>query len=82
MADYLSSIETDMSIDEKKGLLSSRIEDIDLQSNKKWNNEDTFCRYCPNEICTQRHLLYCKYLIGKNKYFHTFQIMKIYLMET
>ena len=67
MTDYLSSIDTDMSIDEKKWLFLCRIEDIDLQSNRKWNNEDTYCKSCPNEIFTQRHLLYCKYLMGKKQ---------------
>ena len=52
IVDYLSSIETDMSIDEKKGLLSCIIEYIDLQSNRKWNNEDAFSRNCLNEIFT------------------------------
>ena len=56
-----------MSIEERKWLLKCRIEDIDLISNIKWNNEDIMCKYCPNEIFTQKHLLYCFYLMGKNE---------------
>ena len=67
MAEYLNSTETDMSIDEKKWLLKCRIENIDLIPNRKWNNEDIMCKNCPNEVFTQKHLLYCSYLLGKNE---------------
>ena len=67
MADYLTRKETKMSIDERKWLLKCRIEDIDIISNRNWNNEDIRCNRCPTEDFTQRHLLYCKGLQGKNK---------------
>ena len=67
MADYLTHKETKMSIDERKWLLKCRIEDIDIISNRNWNNEDIRCKICPTEDFTQRHLLYCKGLQGKNE---------------
>ena len=42
-------------------------EDIDLNANQKWNNEDKMCKNCPNTIMDQRHLLECKNLLGKNE---------------
>ena len=42
MAEYLSSEEMDLSIDEKKWLLKCRIEDIDICENANWNM-DTYC---------------------------------------
>ena len=67
MAEYLSPEETDLSIDEKKWLLKCRIEDIDISENGNWNNGTIICKYCHNEAFTQRHLLDCKYLQGKNE---------------
>ena len=43
------------------------IEDIDLNINRKWNNEIDTCLNCPQQIMDQRHLLECKYLSGKNE---------------
>ena len=48
-------------------LLKCRIEDIDVITNIKWNNEDSSCINCQNTVMDQRHLLECKYLMGKNK---------------
>ena len=67
MAEYLSPKEMDLSIDEQKWLLKCRIEDIDISENGNWNNENIMCKYCHDEAFTQRHLLYCKYLQGKNE---------------
>ena len=67
MAEYLSPEEIDLSIDENKWLLNCRIEDIDISENGNWNNGNIICKYCHDEAFTQRHLLDCKYLQGKNE---------------
>ena len=67
MSEYLTPIDHDISIDDRKWLFQCRIEDIDLNINRKWNNESNECMKCPDTILDQRHLLECKYLIGKNK---------------
>ena len=48
MAPYLSASDIEMSIDEKKWLYKCRIEDIDLEANKKQNNGNIQCKYCPD----------------------------------
>ena len=55
----------DLSIEEKKWLLKSRLEDIDIA--RKWNNESILCDNCPNIEFNQRHLFECQFLIGKNE---------------
>ena len=67
MAQYLCASDIDMSIDEKKWLYKCRIEDIDLEANRRWNNGDIQCKNCKNTEMTQRHLLVCKYLLGKSE---------------
>ena len=67
MSEYLSSNESELSIDERKWLLKCRIEDIDINTNRKWNNEESNCTQCPNTLMNQKHLLECKYLMGKNE---------------
>ena len=67
MAGYLSSEETELSIDEKKWLLKCKIEDIDISENAIWNKGDQICENCPNEVFTQKHLLECNFLQGKNE---------------
>ena len=67
MSEYLTSMNIELSIDELKWILKCRIEDIDLNSNRKWNNEDNMCKKCPNTVMDQRHLLKCKHIIGKNE---------------
>ena len=37
--DYLSSVDLDVSMNEEKGCLRCRIEDIDIDSNRKSNGE-------------------------------------------
>jgi hypothetical protein len=61
LSEYLSSNENNLSIDERKWLLKCRIEDIDLNTNRKWNNEESSCMNCPSTVMNQRHLLECKY---------------------
>ena len=67
MAPYLSASDIEMSIDEKKWLYKCRIEDIDLEANRKWNNGNIQCKYCPDTEMNQRHLLDCQYLIEKSE---------------
>ena len=67
MSEYLSSNENNLSIDERKWLLKCRIEDIDINTNRKWNNEESSCMNYPSTVMNQRHLLECKYLLGKNE---------------
>ena len=58
-------IEHDFSIEEKKWLLKSRLEDIDIP--RKWNNENTICGNCPNIEFNQKHFFECQFLLGKNE---------------
>ena len=67
LSEYLSSSENDLSIVERKWLFKCRIEDIDLNTNRKWNNEESNCTKCINTLMNQKHLLECNYLMGKNK---------------
>ena len=64
-SEYLTPIEHDFSIEEKKWLLKSRLEDIDIP--RKWNNENTICGNCPNIEFNQKHLFECQFLLGKNE---------------
>ena len=63
--EYLTPIDYDFSIGDKKWLFKCRLEDIDIP--KKWNNESIICRHCPNIELNQKHLFECKYLVGKNE---------------
>ena len=67
MAPYLAASDIEMSIDEKKWLYKCRIEDIDLEANRKWNNGNIQCKYCPDTEMNQRHLLDCQYLLEKSE---------------
>ena len=67
MSEYLTPLDQDISINERKWLFQCRVEDIDLNTNRKWNNESPDCMNCPNTVLDQRHLLECKYLTGKNE---------------
>ena len=64
-SEYLTPIEHDFSIEEKKWILKSRIEDIYIP--RKWNNENTICGNCPNIEFNQKHLFECQFLLGKNE---------------
>ena len=61
--EYLTTIESDFSIEEKKWILKSKLEDIDLE--RKWKNENILCGNCPNIEFNQRHLFECQFLIRK-----------------
>ena len=67
MAQYLCASDIKMSIDEKKWLYKWRIEDIDFEANRRWKNGDINCINCKSNEMNQRHLLICKYLIGKSE---------------
>ena len=67
MAEYLSSLEEDISINEKKWLFKCRIEDIQMNSVRKWNNQNEPCNHCPGKYLDQNHLMNCQYLLGKNE---------------
>ena len=67
ISDYLTPTENELSIDERKWVFKCRIEDIDINTNRKWNNEESKCMKCPNTIMNQKHLLEGKYLSGKNE---------------
>ena len=67
LASYLCASEIEMSIYEKKWLYKCRIEDIDIEANRRWNNGDMICVNCENTEMNQRHLLECKYLSGKSE---------------
>ena len=67
MAEYLSSSEEDMSISEKKWLFKCHIEDIEISSVRKWNNEYDPCTNCKGKYFDQNHLMNCPYLLGKNE---------------
>ena len=64
-SEYLTPIESELSIQDKKWLFKSRLEDIDIP--QKWNNENIICKHCPTIELNQKHLFECPYLIGKNK---------------
>ena len=49
MAEYLSSLEEDISINEKKWLFKCRIEDIQMSAVRKWNNENDPCVHRPGK---------------------------------
>ena len=57
LSEYLSFNENDLSIDERKWLFKCRIEDIDINTNIKWNNEESNCTKCINTLMNQKHLL-------------------------
>ena len=67
MSEYLTPIEHDLSISEKKWILKCRLEDVDLGSKRKWNSDNSSCLNCPEEQLDQRHILNCQFLLGKNK---------------
>ena len=67
MAEYLTPIEEDISISEKKWMFKCRIEDIDIVSDRKWNTHKDPCVHCPGKQLDQKHLLLCQYLLGKNQ---------------
>ena len=67
MAPYLCASEVKISIDEKKWLYKCRIEDIDIETNRRWNNGDLNCNNCENTEINQRHLLECQFLSGKSE---------------
>ena len=67
MSEYLTPIEHDLSISEKKWILKCRLEDVDLGSKRKWNSDNSSCLNCPGENLDQRHILNCQFLLGKNK---------------
>ena len=47
-------IEHDFSIEDRKWLFKSRLEDIDIP--KKWNNENILCKHCLNTEMTQKNI--------------------------
>ena len=65
--EYLNSSNLNISVNEKKWLFKCRVEDIDLPSNSRWRNEDTFCKNCLTIEMNQSNLLSCQYLLEKNK---------------
>ena len=67
--EYLTQIEHDFSIEDRKWLFKSRLEDIDIP--KKWNNENILCKHCLNTEMTQKHLFECQY-IGREKNSHIY----------
>ena len=67
MAKYLTPIEEDISVSEKKCMFKCRIEDIDIISDRKWYNDKDPCVHCPGKQLGPIHLLNCQYLIGKNQ---------------
>ena len=60
MAKYLTPMDYEISIDKNKWLFQCRIKDVDLYTNRKWNNEIDICMNCPQQIMDQRHPLECK----------------------
>ena len=67
MTDYFSPTDLDMSIEERKWLFKIRTDHIDLPSNRRWMKEAMNCSNCLHTEINQRHLLNCKYLLGKSK---------------
>ena len=68
MAEYLSPLNIDISIQDKKWLFKCRVDDMDVRGNKCWQFEDLSCHSCnKGQIETQRHILECEYLLGKNE---------------
>ena len=65
--EYLNSSNLTISVNEKKWPFKCRVEDIDLPSNSRWRNEDTFCKNCLTIEMNQSHLLSCQYLLEKNE---------------
>ena len=45
------------------------MDDVNIKGNNRWKYQDISCISCKdkNTIETQRHLLYCVKLLGKNK---------------
>ena len=81
MAEYLTSIEEDISISEKKWMFKCRIEDINIISDKKWNKDKDPCVHYPWKQLDPNHLLNCQYLIGKNQILSYIPDYMIYSME-
>ena len=64
---YFNSSNLNISVNEKKWLFKYRVEDIDLSSNSRWRNKDTFSKNCLTIEMNQSHLLSCQYLLEKNE---------------
>ena len=68
LQEYLSSDNEDLTIEEKKLMFKCRVEDIDIGGNHHWKYSDITCLSCKKNIIeTQRHLLFCEYLMGRNE---------------
>ena len=68
MSEYLSGIDTDISIEERKWLFKCRVEDIDIKGNRRWKYPDISCSSCNKNIPeTQSHILICGPLLGQNE---------------
>ena len=68
MAEYLYPNEEGMSIDDKKWLFKCRVEDVNVKANHRWKHDNIMCSSCmKNEIETQKQILFCDSLLGKNK---------------
>ena len=65
MASYLCASDVKILIDEKKCLYMCRIEDIEIKTNRRWNNRDLNCKNIANTQTNQRHSLECQFLSGK-----------------
>ena len=67
MAEYLSPNEEDMSIDDQKWLFKCRVKDVNVKVIHRWKHDNIICSSCiKNEIETQKHVLLCDSLLGKN----------------
>lgn len=68
MADYFTSINTDLTIEDKKWMFLCRMEDIEVKANKRWKYEDILCKSCELQTEeTQQHVLFCTTLLGANE---------------
>ena len=68
LADYLDPDNEDLSMEEKKWMFRCRVEDIEIKGNHRWKYPNIFCFSCKKNIAeTQKHLLTCEYLLGKNE---------------
>ena len=69
LAEYLHLENEYLTVEEKKWLFKCRVEDIDIKGNHRWKHSNIACFSCKKNIDeTQRHLVFCEYLLGKNEH--------------
>ena len=70
MQDYFLPTDDQISLIDKKWIFKCRMDDVNIKGNYSWKHEDVSCISCKdiNMPETQKHLLECIILLGKNEY--------------